>query len=485
MAYLAALLVAAIATVLNRSLLSSLDHSNLIMVYLLGIVYVASNFGRGPSILASLVSVACFDYFCIPPRYTFAVTDTQYILTFVIMLFIALLITGLTGEIQEQANLAKEKERRTAALHAMSRELCLARSKDEIISISLRHIRTFFDAIACIYLPSESGILCDSDEIARQAFKSGTTIKSGSLYFPLTGTTGILGVMQVSPAAVEAIEKQDTLTLLETFANQVAMCIEVAHLTEAGNKANLQIEQELLRNTLLSSISHDLRTPLATITGASDTLLVDRALLDAGKQKELLQVIHEESDRLNELVSKLLDMTKLESGLLQINKSWLPLEEIVGAAINRMDKRLGKHPLEIDLPVDLPLVEIDEILFQLVFQNLIENAVKYTSSETPIKIKAYIIKKELLIEVSDQGLGIKPGDEEQIFNKFFQSGKSSNGIGLGLAICRSIIAAHGGTITACNQLSGGALFSIRLPLTKTPPPTELEDVQPSDKNTSG
>lgn len=492
MAYFAALLVTAIATIINRSLLTWLDHSNLIMIYLLGIVYVASNFGRGPSILASLASVACFDYFCIPPRYTFAVEDTQYVLTFLIMLSIALLITTLTGQIREQVEIAKDREKRTSALHAMSRELSVTRGRDPLIEVSLKHIRTFFNAMVGIHIPDESGHLCQfsagqeklpvktqENEAAQWVFHNHKTTglglepfaQAGSIYLPLIASEGTVGVLQVAPSQANALVRNDEMEMLETFANQTAMCIEVANLAETAQKANFQIEKERLRNTLLGSVSHDLRTPLATITGASSTLLEENATLDATKQQELAQIIFEESERLNSLVNKLLDMTKLESGSLQLHKAWQPLEEVIGATLVRMEKQLNRRPLTIDLPDNLPLVEIDEILFQLVIQNLIENAIKYTNTESPLEIKAKADSKELILELADRGPGIVAGEESEIFTKFFRSPstKTSGGSGLGLAICRTIVMAHDGTITAQNRPDGGAVFSIKLPLTGNPP----------------
>lgn len=492
MAYLAALLVTAIATVINLSVLYRMDHANLIMVYLAGIVYVASKFGRGPSIFASLASVAAFDFFFIPPRYTLAIADTQFILTFAIMLSIALIISTLTAQVQEKALLAKEKERRTAALLAMSRELAVTREQEQLIAVSLKHIRTFHNVRAGIYLPDHNNRLCqlaiddelpllqsEEDICVRWSFDNslptglglGAFPQASSLYMPLVASKGAVGILQVSPRQPDCFKNKEEIEVLEIFANQTALCIETTNLADASQRANIRIEKEQLRNTFLNSISHDLRTPLATITGASSTLLEDQESLDPTKQQELAQIIFEEGERLNSLLNKLLEMTRIESGVLELHKEWQPLEEIIGTALVRMEKQLGGRRIKIDLPETLPLIAVDELMFQQVFQNFIENAVKYDETKNPLEIKAWIEPKEVIIEFADGGPGIKEGEEEEIFTKFYRSARAgtTSGAGLGLAICRSIIQAHGGTISARNNPGGGAIFSIRLPLNENPP----------------
>jgi uncharacterized protein (TIGR00730 family) len=316
MDYLAALLVTAIATLLNLSFLSRMDHANLIMVYLAGIVYVASKSGRGASIFASFLSVAAFDFFFVPPQLTLAIADTQLIITFTIMLSIALIISALTAQVQEKALLAKEKERRTAALLAMSRDLAVTREQKKLIAVSLRHIRTFYEVRAGIYLPDSHNHLsqftvdeesptaqADEDACARWAFDNGRSTGLGlgpfsqttSLYMPLLASKGVVGVLQISPRQAAFPLNREEIEMLEIFANQTALCIETTNLTEATQQANIRVEKEQLRNTFLNSISHDLRTPLATITGASSTLIEEDENLDSAKQKELAQVIFEES----------------------------------------------------------------------------------------------------------------------------------------------------------------------------------------------
>lgn len=505
MGYIAAVVITGIATALCAYASPYLDHSNLIMIYLLTIVYIATRFGRGPSILASFLSVIEFDYFCVTPHYSFAVADWQYVITFTVMLAIAILITTLTSEVQAQAELGRAKEKRSDALRALSTDLSLTRGRDKLVEVSLRHIRTFFDAMVGIYLPDESGRLIEytadrglvrldrqENEIATWSLNNkescglgkGPYASARSLYLPLVATQGVLGVLQVSPRSDSRMNLSDDLELLESFANQTALCMEVAMLSEKTQSAAIQIEREQLRNALLSSVSHDLRTPLATITGASSNLVEDRSSLSEPQKLELAQVILEEAEHLNNLVRNLLEMTKLESGPLTVKKRWLSIEEVIGASMTRLERHLKNRRINIQLPRDLPLVPLDEILMQQVFLNLLENAMKYTPTDSEIDIEAYADQSAqetagvIVIKFSDRGPGLKPGEEDKVFLKFYRSpaaAQQMGGVGLGLAICKAIISAHGGTITASNRESGGGSeFTIKLPLDGNPPASIVE-----------
>ena len=269
----------------------------------------------------------------------------------------------------------------------------------------------------------------------------------------------------------------DQLHLLETFTNQTALAIERARLSEETERSQLQIETERMRNTLLSSVSHDLRTPLAAITGAASGILQHKEDLDA-HNRELAQIAYEEAERLNRLVGNLLDMTRLEGGGVRVEKEWQPLEEVVGTALMRLGAMLDDHPLTTHLPDDLPLVPIDSVLIEQVLVNLLENAVKYTPSGTPIDLSAWAEDREVVVEVADRGPGLPPGEEERIFDKFYRVRPSiAGGAGLGLAICRAVIAAHGGRLWATNRPEGGASFRFTLPLDGEPPRVNLDDEQ--------
>jgi two-component system sensor histidine kinase KdpD len=224
-----------------------------------------------------------------------------------------------------------------------------------------------------------------------------------------------------------------------------------------------------LRNTLLSSVSHDLRTPLAAITGAASTLLQQDVTFESAERQELVQTIYEEAEHLNQIIRNVLSMTRLEAGAITVKKEWQPFEEIVGAVLNRLAERLKDRPLKIRLPEDLPLVSFDSLLIEQVLMNLLDNAIKYTPQGTPIELSAAVKDGDIVVELEDRGPGIPPGEEERIFEKFVRGSTAGGGIGLGLTICRAIITAHGGRIWAENRPGGGAVFRFTLPLGVQPP----------------
>ncbi len=510
MGYLAAILVTSLATLLCWQASFYLDHSNLIMIYLLCIVYIATRFGRASSILASFLSLAEFDYFCVNPRFSLAITDWQFIITFTVMLTIAILISTLTSELQDQAEQRKKREKRSEALRALSTDLSRTRGWDKLTDIAIKHIRTFFDAMVGVYLPDPNGKLLEytadrglvrverqDNEIALWAYQHreacglgrGPFAQASSLYLPLIASKGAVGVLQVSPRGEPRIADQDDMELLETFANHAAHAIEVAQLSELAKDAAMRVEREQLRNALLSSVSHDLRTPLATITGASSSLVESRESLNEAQKQELAEVILEEAEHLNKLVRNILDMSRLESGPLAINKSWHSIEEIVGSCMTRLEPHLGKRQVSIKIPKELPLIPLDELLIQQVLMNLLENAIKYSDPDSEVEIEAALedgadshpdkeADKEtnfeagsVLVTIADRGPGIVPGEEEKIFAKFYRSNPVSQqiGVGLGLTICRAIINAHGGSISAANRRDGGTIIKIRLPLEGSSP----------------
>jgi two-component system sensor histidine kinase KdpD len=465
--------------------------SNVIMVYLLGVVTVAARRDRGPTVLTSVLSVATFDFFFVPPYFSFAVSDTQYLVTFAVMLVVALVISGLTVRIRAQADAARDRERRTAALYAMSRELASTRGVDELLAIAIRHIVDVFPAEVSVLLPDTAGSLAarsvpaatlraDSTEqaVAQWVFEHrelaglGTATLPGAaaLHVPLIGSRGAVGVLGVKPAEAHAFDSPEQLHLLETFANQTALAIERAALADEAQASQVRMETERLRNSLLSSVSHDLRTPLATITGAATTILESGSHLDQRTQHELLESIRDEADRLNRLVQNLLEMTRLESGALELHRDWHPLEEVVGAALGRVAKSLGTRRVTVNIPPDLPLVAIDDVLIEQVLVNLLDNAIKYTPPDSAIRILVSATDQRVTVEVADHGPGLPKGQEARVFEKFYRAASDDRrGAGLGLAICRGVVAAHGGRIWAHNLPEGGVAFLFTLPLTDPPP----------------
>jgi two-component system sensor histidine kinase KdpD len=486
-----------LCTVMAWAMFPYFDLSNLIMVYLLGVVGVAATSGPGPASLAAVLSVAAFDFFFVPPYFSFAVVNTQYLVTFGVMLIVALMIGHLTIRIRWHAEAARQRERRTASLYALSRELAGTRGVPGILQAAVRQIVEVLPSQIVVLLPDSTsrlvpqtdlpgGFEMDASEIAvgrwahdhTQMAGMGTATLPGvkALYLPLTASRGTLGVLGVCPADPHALETPEQLHQLETFANQTALALERAQLADEAQRAEIRAETERMRNSLLSSVSHDLRTPLASITGAASSLLETRAALDTPTSRELLETIQEESERLSRLVNNLLQMTRVESGALQVHRDWLPLEEIVGAALERLKQRIGDRPVTTRLPVDLPLVPIDDTLIEQVFVNLLDNVLKYTPTGSPIEIAAWTGKGNVTAEVGDRGPGLDPGEERHVFEKFYRGHPAAGrGAGLGLAICRGFVEAHGGRIWAENRPDGGAAFRFTLPLIGTPPVLETSD----------
>jgi len=283
-------------------------------------------------------------------------------------------------------------------------------------------------------------------------------------------------VLGVSPAVPGRLSDPEQLRLLESFANQTALALERAALAEEAQQAWMKVEAELMRNTLLSSVSHDLRTPLAAITGAASSLLSDNPSLPADARRELAQTVADEAERMERLINNLLDMTRLESGGLYVHKEWQPLQELIGAALRHSERRLDGRPVHVDVPADLPLAQLDAVSVEQVLLNLLDNAVEHTPPGTPIDITGRATREGVTVEVADRGPGLPDGTEERIFQKFFRgpSAGSRRGIGLGLSISRGLIEAHGGTIHAANRPGGGATFRFTLPSDGTPPPAPSE-----------
>jgi two-component system sensor histidine kinase KdpD len=464
--------------------------ADLAMVYLLGVVFTASRTGKGPSFLATLLSVLAFDFCFVPPRYTFAVSSPSYLITFAVMFAVAFVISRLTLKVRDQANAARQRERRTAALYSLSRKLVHERGIEQLSAIAIKHISDVLSSHVVVLVPDERGNLTipvtgpgtfalDQKELSvaqwafdhRQRAGIGTDTLSGvkALYLPLAAASRTVGVLGVLPAPSYGFFDQEQVHVIDSFANQIAMAIERAALAEEAQQALLKAETETLRNTLLSSVSHDLRTPLAAITGAATTLLQKDVTFDASQQQELVQTIYEEADHLNQIIRNVLGMTRLEAGAITIKKEWQPLEEIVGAVLNRVAERLKDRPVKTHLPADLPLVSFDPLLIEQVLMNLMDNAIKYTPQGTPIELRASANDGNILVELGDRGPGIPRGEEEKIFEKFVRGSVAGGGIGLGLTICRAIVTAHGGRIWGENRPGGGAVFRFTLPLGEHPP----------------
>ncbi len=462
--------------------LSTIDQA---MLYFVGTVIVASRAGAWPSFLSVVVSIAAFNFFFVPPRFTFAVSDTRYVVTFAVMFFVAFAISRLTSRVRQQADEARLRERRTAALYEMSKELLSERDPERLQIVAAQHIGRALDATVRFMLLDRRGELAFAssgaggameEDAARWAFANrqpaGAAILNGpdadSTYVPLIASRGSVGVAGVRWHTPKYEIEPPEMQFLQAFAHQAAIAIERAELVEEAHQALRKVETERLRNTLLSSISHDLRTPLTAVSGAVSTLLENEGSIDPQNRRELLQTVQEEAERLHGMIRNVLDLTRLESGAITVRKEWQSLEEIIGVVLHRLEDRLSGRPVEVRLPPDVPLVPFDALLIEQALTNLMENVIKYTPQGSPVELSASAGPGVLTVEVADRGPGIPPGDEERIFEKFVRGRAAGGGVGLGLAICRSIISAHGGTIRAENRPGGGAVFRFTLPAGDSP-----------------
>ncbi|MEW5769125.1 MAG: two-component system sensor histidine kinase KdpD [Pseudomonadota bacterium] len=482
-------------TALGGLLYAHLHLANLIMFYLAGVVWVAVSHGRGPGVLASFLSVALFDFFLVPPRLSFTVHDTQYLLTFAILLAVALTISHLASGMRYQARVALYRERRTRVLNELGRELAGALQAEQIVETAMRHLEGVFQAKACVLLP-------DARERVRPALPPpgraelpldpaiaqwvydhqeaaglGTQSLPGAPmhYLPLKAPMRTRGVLALLPGNKRLLFLPEQARLLETLAGQIALALERVHYVEVAQDALVRMESERLRNSLLAALSHDLRTPLTVLSGLADSLPLAGPPLPP-RQAEIAEAIHAESLRTSAMVANLLDMARLQGGEVQLRREWQPLEEVVGAALQAVAGPLARHEVRVELPADLPLLEFDSVLMERVFCNLLENAAKYTPPGSRIEIGAHEEGERVSISVADNGPGLPPGREESLFEKFTRGEDESPvaGVGLGLAIVRAIVQAHQGTVRAENRPEGGARFVITLPAGEPPRMPEEE-----------
>jgi len=460
-------------------LLHVLELSNIVMLLLLAVVFSALRHGRGPAVLAAFVSVAAFDFFDVAPRFTFAVSDVQYLVTFAVMLIVALVIGQLTAGLTYQARVATLREDRVRALYELSRNLAAALMPEQIVEIGTRVLQAEFEARAVFLLLDgedrlvvPAGIDVDASladwalahaEPAGQG--TGTLPASAMLYVPLKAPMRVRGVVALALRNPQRLNVPEQRRLLDTFASLLSIALERIHYVDVAQRTTVQMESERLRNALLGAISHDLRTPLAALAGMADSLQLTTPPL-APAHAEIAQALREAALRMNALVNNLLDMARLESGRVALNLQWQPLEEVVGSALRSLGALLaGHHPLKVALPADLPLLQFDAVLIERVLANLLENAAKYTPEGSAISIGAAATREAVEVWVADQGPGLPPGREELIFEKFERGRKESAtpGVGLGLAICRAIVVAHGGAVRGETRPEGGARFVFTLP----------------------
>lgn len=473
---------------LFRDLLTA---SNILMFYLLEVFFVAIRFGFWPSILASLTNAAAFAYFFAPPIFSFAIADPENLTGLAVTMVVGTVTSKLAENVRHQARVAEYRERRVSALYHLSKELAEARLEREIIEISVHQLYAEFGGKNTLLFPGRKGLIgypsgppltislraADLD-VARWVFKHGQMAGNGThnlpgepaVYIPLNGSTSTMGVLVLEPISPQQIFLPGQRQLLDTFVNQIVHTLERAILAEQAKEATLKMQAETLRNSLLSSISHDLRTPLATIVGAASTLETDGRLSESSKRK-LVCAISEEAQRMSDLTTKILAMARLEAGEVVLNRQWYAPEEIIGSALRRLDKKLKTRKINVQIADSLTLIHVDAVLLQQVLINLLDNADKYSPAGLPIDITVATTPSGLSITVADHGQGIPEDLQQTVFDKFFRihAESAQSGVGLGLSICRAIVEAHGGDIQVTNRSGGGAAFQLQLPVLQSPP----------------
>ena len=490
-------LLACVATTLVASPLHAyFDLANIVMLFLLVVVVIAVRFGRGPAIMAAFLSVASFDFFFVAPRFSFAVTDIQYLLTFAVMLIVALVIGQMTSGLRYQARVASYREERARVLYEFARDMSSLLQTDQVVEAATKFISNTFGAKVAVLVPDDQerlSLLADEtggagnvdvraaaqwayDKSQPAGAGTDTLAASEYLYMPLRAPMRTRGVLAIKAANRRTLLIPEQRRLLDTFSALTAIALERVHYVEVAQQALIRMESERLRNSLLAALSHDLRTPLAALVGLAESLTLTKPEMSI-EQSDILRDIVEQARRMNALVNNLLDMARIQSGEVKLRREWQSVEEVIGSAIKSMHAALSRRHVDVALPHDLPLVEFDAVLIERVLSNLLENAAKYTPDATAIHIGARVEGSELVIEVSDHGPGVPASQRDAIFEKFTRGSRESAtpGVGLGLAISRAIVEAHHGRIWVGDATTGGARFAFTLPLGTPPEVPQAEE----------
>lgn len=487
--YVNATLLVVAATAVGSVLRNHVAPVNLVMLYLLAVVITARWWGPGAAVLCSVLGVLSFDYFFVPPHLSFSVSDAEYIITFVVLLVVALTVSTLVGQLRDHSAELRQREQESSALYAFSRSMVVAKDLGEIAEAAVSHAQASLGQPVSILLRKDGGrghsalqrgpdLTSQEEEAVNWSMAHAKPAGWGEPgqpdgtvgCIPLRTADGVVGVL-----AARHPQGGDRLTLaqrrlMEAFAAQVAVVAERLRLAEEARKAQLLIEADRLHDALLHSVSHSLRTPLVSIIGnLSAVLEAAGSNLDAATRRDLVQTAREEAERLNGLVGHLLDMARLEAGNLQLLVDWYDLDEVVGAALAQAKRGLVGRPVHVHMPDEPLVVPLDQVLIVQVIENLLNNAAKYSPPGVPVQIDVRTVGAEVEISVADQGPGIEAGERERVFEKFYRVERpgSPTGIGLGLAICKGIVEAHHGRIGASERPGGGTVITFTLPLKAT------------------
>ena len=480
-------------TLIATPLIGYLDLANIVMLFLLTVLLVAVSLGLHAALFAAFLSVAFFDFFFVPPRFSFEVHDGQYLVTFAVMLAVAVVTGRLAAGLRRHADDSDRDAARSRALYEMARDLSGALTAEQVGEITRSFLRKVMSADAMILLPDSAGTLqpCAGQDDARlqieprlalMSFDGATPVECQQLadsgyavlYLPLKAPMRTRGVIAVAPVDRHAEPLLRERERLETMASLAAIALERLHYVDVAQNTQVQVVSERLRSSILSALSHDLRTPLTALVGLADSLTVAKPPLSRVAQ-EYAEAIREQAERLAGLVGNLLDMARLHAGEVTLKKEWQPIEEVIGSSIKLLGRALSEHPVKVALAKDLPLIEFDAVLIERVFCNLLENAAKYSPPGSPIEIAVHLRGDRAEVAVCDGGSGFAAPKGSALFEMFVRGAPESSlpGVGLGLAICRAIVDAHGGTIAAANRQPHGACVSFCLPL-GVPPVIEDE-----------
>jgi two-component system, OmpR family, sensor histidine kinase KdpD len=494
--YAVALLAAAVALGVGELIQPFLGIENVDLVFLTVVVAVAVRYGLWPSLLATVASSLCYNFFFLPPIYTFTITDPTNVGAFVFFTIVAIVVSHFAARGRTQTVAAHERVRTLELLYAFSRKLAGVGTLDDVLWATAYQTALMLKVRVVLLLPENGSIAVkagyppedtlDEADIAaakwawennRSAGRGSDTLPGAKrLFLPMRTGRGAIGVIGIDSDKPGPLLTPDQRRLLDALIDQGALAIERVYLVEDVDRAKRMIETDRLRSALLTSISHDLKTPLAAVLAAAGTLRNFAAALTDAERADLLATIIDESERLNRFIANLLDMTKLEAGAIVPNAALHDLDEIVGSALRRAGKILAHHRVELDLAPGLPMVAVDPVLFEQVLFNLLDNAAKYSAAGTTIRVRSWRDRDAVQVQVLDEGEGIPSADLEHIFDKFYRVEKGDQvraGTGLGLAISRGFIEAMHGTINAANRSDrSGAVFAIRLPI---PPAAERLD----------
>ena len=478
----------------------ALQLSNLALIFMAAVLAAGARGGLGPSLLVSLISFVAYAYFFKEPRYTLQIVNTQDIFEFAAFLAAAVVTGQYTATVRRQVQATKHSARRTANLYDFSRKIAGAAVIDDVLWAVVHHVASTIQGRALVLMRKDTGLEIvagypPEDQLdtvsaaaANWAWNHGKTAGRGSgtlpgaewLFLPLRTARGPVGVMGVAMAGKDKLLSSEQTRLLDALAGQAAVAIERTTLVSDIEQARLLTETERLRSALLSSISHDLRTPLVAITGSVTSLLSYWPTFGSETREELLLTIQDEAERLNRFVQNLLDMTRLGSGALQPRLDWVDVQDIIGSALERLKKQIVTRPLDIQIDAGLPLLHLDFALIEQVMINILDNACKYSPAGSRITIRARLEGRRLLVSVTDQGPGIPEDERDRVFDMFYRvktTGQQTVGTGLGLAICRGIVEAHGGTVAASTGgLGHGTEITVGLPVSEAPPlPSHLDE----------